>query len=258
MAEGSTPRRRRFVALALGLFVVVVGPRLPLRSALLALGLKTRADVTRAFLLTKLERPSTGHVVYLLGTTHDRLFFDDDFSIWHIKSALTSLDVDKVLVEVLADDLDAGRTGDGPVEMPFVVGVARARGLRVAGIDARWDDGWRARQDAMFARVHAELADTRAAVVVCGYLHLRAFRGQLRDVGFVDAAWTTDDAEAALSRPVPRTLSPGFRTALRDSLERALRGAAGHEPFAGAAPTWFVDVRRRVLSAVERIPEDPA
>jgi hypothetical protein len=57
---------------------------------------------------------------------------------------------------------------------------------------------------------------------------------------------------------VPRTLPPGFRAALRESLERTLRGAAGHEPIAGAASTWFVDVRRRVLTSVDSIPEDPA
>ena len=237
--------------------VVVALPRLPVRTVLLALGLKARADVTRGFLLTKLERPSTRQVVYLLGTTHDRLFVDDDYSIWHVKSALDALDVDAAFVEVLPDDLRAGRAGDAPVEMPFVVGVARARGLRVVGIDARWDDGWRARQETMFARIAEALPDTRAAVVVCGYMHVRAFRNELREVGFVDAAWTTDDAEGAFSHDVERVLPAGFRSALVDSVARARAGRAGGEPFAGAAPTWFVDVRERVLASVAAVPESP-
>jgi hypothetical protein len=254
-------RRRRWWQLGVVAAVCVtvggaVFARLPLRSVLLAIGVKARVDVARGFLLTKLVHPETGQVVYLLGTTHDRLFDDAAYSIWHVKSALTSLDVDTALVEVLPEDMQGGRVGDGPVEMPFVVGVAREKGLRVAGIDARWDDGWRARQDTMSRRVREGLAGARAAVVVCGYMHLRGFRADLlHDAGFVDAPWTTSDAKGAFGHDVVHVLPAGFRAALRDSIVRARVGRAGIDPFTGTPSTWFVDVRERVLASVAGLDE---
>jgi len=257
MREFVRRRRRALVVMGAAGLAAIVGSRLPLRSALLALGLKTRVDVTRGFLLLRLVHPATGQDLFLLGTTHHRLFFDGDYSLWHVKAALQCLDVDAALVEVLPEDLAAGREADGPVEMPFVIGVARARGLAVHGIDARWNDGWRARQDRMFASLQAAVVGVRAAVVVCGYLHLRAFREQLLGAGFRDASWGPADAEACFAGDVARTLPRGFRAAVQASLDRARQGRAGHEPFAGAGTDWFVDVRQRVLAAVATVAEDP-
>ncbi len=235
----------------------MVATRLPWRAALAALGWARGGYVDRSALLLRLVHPATGQEIFLLGTTHHHLFFDDNYSLWHVKAALLCLDVEAALVEVLPEDLAAGREADGPVEMPFVTGVARARGLAVHGIDARWDDGWRARQDRMFARLQAAVVGVRAAVVVGGYMHHRALRDQLLGAGFRDAAWGPVDAEACFTRHVTRTLPRGFRAALQASIVRARQGNAGHEPFAGADPGWFVDVRERVFDVVAGVAEDP-
>ncbi len=255
----SAPRRRWLVGAGVVASVAVVGHHyLSMRTVLLALGLRGSSARTRGHLLTKHVQPTTGQVVFLLGTTHHRLFFEDDYSIWHVKSALQTLAVDTALVELLPEDLAGDRVGDGPVEMPFVVGVARERGLLVRAIDARWDGGWAARQDAMFALLTEGRSDRRAIVVVCGYMHLRGIRQRLlEDAGFVDAAWSIGDAEAAFSAPVERVLPRGFREALRASIARARQGRAGAEPFRGADPDWFITVRERVLSAADQLAERP-
>jgi hypothetical protein len=89
-------------------------------------------------------------------------------------------------------------------------------------------------------------------------MHLRGIRQRLlEDAGFVDAAWSIGDAEAAFSAPVERVLPRGFREALRASIARARQGRAGAEPFRGADPDWFITVRERVLSAAGQLAERP-
>lgn len=254
---------RRLLGAAVFLFcgaaAVVAADPLALRPLWTVLRIKVAPHTARTEHLVRLRDPATGQTIVILGTTHHHLFTDDDFSIWHVKAAALHLGVDTLLLEMLPD----ASSGDGPVEMPFLRALADQHRVPVCGIDASWDAGWRARQQAMFQHVLAALrpaplgaADDalpapRSALLVSGYLHTAAFRQQLEGAGFVTEPWSDVDKQRLLAQPVERALPPGFREALQESLERKQEATPP-----GAAEPWEVTVRRRVLAATASLPVD--
>jgi hypothetical protein len=246
------PRLRRLVAVVVGVVVVAgtaaaASGRLPLRPLLTFLQFKINPTKARVQHLVQLQNPVTGQVVFLAGTTHQYHYDDPAYSIWHVKSIVTGLQVEKVLVESMPDAVAEGRYGEGPVEMPFITLAAIEAGIAVAGMDAGWDGGWRGRQDKMFQNVQREMVGHKRVLITSGFMHVRQFEEQLTEAGFQVVPWSEHERQAIFARHVDETWPRGLADALRSAITRAHNGQMQTDPSRSADVTWFIEVRRQVL-----------
>ncbi len=239
-----------------GLAAFVAGAwsgRIPVRPLLTFLQFRLRPDKVRTQQLLKLHNKTSDQTVFLLGTTHQYHYEDDDYSIWHVKAVVTGVGADAVFIEMMADAVDApdqSRWGEGPVEMPFIAFAAKEAGLPVFGVDHGWDGGWRGRQDGMYAQVKARLPAYKTALITSGFMHVSQFQRQLEEDGFVVVDWSDDDKRAVVDRDVKKTWPPGLEQALVAAIARAKAGEMSTDPERQADMKWFVEVREMVLKKI--------
>ncbi len=246
---------RRIALGAALLFVgaVVAGAasgRLPVRGLLTFIQFRLRPDKVRTQQLVQLRHPTTQQVVFLVGTTHQYHYEDPAYSIWHVKAAVTGLGADTVFIEMMRDAVDAGRWGEGPVEMPFVAYCAKEAGLRVFGVDSGWDGGWQGRQGRMFEQVKRDLPASKRAVITAGFMHVQQFQRQLEEEGFVVVDWSDEAKRAVTDREVSRTWPPGLKEALENAIARARAGQLDTDPDRAADVDWFIQIRQQVLAQI--------
>lgn len=254
-------RRKILIGLGAGLGAVgVVGILgwkniIPIRPVFTFLKFKLNISRARVEHLVRLRHPETGQVVFLLGTTHHYHYDDPAYSIWHVKAAVTGLDVDTVFLEMMADAVAEGRLGEGPMEMPFIATAAKEAGITIFGVDSGWDNGWRGRQDRMFAQVQEHLGETKRCLVTAGFMHTRHYQEQFEGIGFVAEKWSDDEKTAVLDRPLPKTWPAGFRDVVEASIARARAGQLDTDPSRAANVDWFIEIREQVL---KKVPPHPA
>ncbi len=248
-------RRRRVLlgVVLVGLAGFVAGAwsgRIPVRPLLTFLQFKIRPDKVRTQQLLQLKNPTTNQTVYLLGTTHQYHYEDPAYSIWHVKAAVTGLQLDSVFIEMMKDAVDEGRWGEGPVEMPFIAYTAKEAGLHVHGVDSGWDGGWQGRQDRMYQQVKAELPSTKRALIAAGFMHVAQFQRQLEDDGFVVVDWPDDEKRKVTDRDVEKKWPAGLVAGLEAAIARARAGKLDTDPGRAADVGWFVEVREGVLKKI--------
>ena len=250
-------RLRRMALVVLGLVAagVVVGAasgRLPIRPLFTFLQFKLSPGTARLQHLVQLREPSTGREVFLVGTTHQYHYEDDDWSIWHLKAVVQHLHVDTLLIEMMADAVNDGRVGEGPVEMPFFATLGAELGLRVVGIDSGWDGGWQGRQDRMFQHVQAALAaspSSKRVIVASGMMHVRPFADQFTAAGYQVVPWSEADRRAVSDdADVEKAWPKGLAPALRSAIERARAGNLDTDPQRAADASWFIQIREQILT----------
>jgi hypothetical protein len=200
-------------------------------------------DEGRSQALTVLRQGE--HEVWLLGTTHDRLFDSERFSIWDVKRVLEAAEPKQVLAEILPADVDTN-PGGGPVEMACVALWAKARGASVVGIDAHWRDGWGTRHNRMVEQVtHAVLSSSDKQLVVAGYGHVPSFVQALEAQGFGVVSVAQPDV---FERSVQETVPDGYSEALKHAAELADNGTT---PFRNDDDkTYYATVRRKIASRI--------
>jgi hypothetical protein len=211
---------------------------------------RLRPDKLRTQQLIQLRNPTTKQTVFLLGTTHQYHYEDDDYSIWHVKAVVTGTGVDTVFIEMMKDAVDDGRWGEGPVEMPFIAWAAKEAGIAVHGVDSGWNGGWRGRQDRMYAQVQAELPKTKRALIAAGFMHVAQFQRQLEADGFLAVPWSDEEKRAIVDAPVTKTWPPGLEQSLVDAISRARAGQMETDPERQADMKWFIEVREQVLKKI--------
>ncbi len=227
----------------------VVSGRIPLRPLISFAKFRLWPDRLRVEQLVKLRHPQTEKTVILLGTTHQYHYEEAAYSIWHVKAVVTGVGADTACIEMMADAVDGGRWGEGPVEMPFIAFAAKEAGLDVVGIDSGWDGGWQGRQARMYEQVKARLAlpQTKTALVTSGFMHVSHFQRQFEEDGYVLVPWSDAEKLAITDRAIPHTWPPGLKEALESAIARAKAGEVPTDPDRKADFEWFVKVREMVL-----------
>ena len=244
--------------IALGVVAVVVAGvvagavsgRLPVRGLLTFVQFRLRPDKVRTQQLVQLKHPTTQQVVFLVGTTHQYHYEDPAYSIWHVKAAITGVGADTVFIEMMRDAVEAGRLGEGPVEMPFIALAAKEAGMRVFGVDAHWNGGWQGRQSKMYEQVQRDLPTSKRAVITSGFMHVQQFQRQLEGDGFVVVDWSDEAKRAVTDRKVDETWPPGLKAALESAIARAEAGQMDTDPERAADVEWFIKIRRQILARI--------
>ena len=247
-------RLRRIALVVFGLVAagVVVGGvtgKLPLRPVLTFLQFKLNPGKARVEHLVHLRHPTTAQDVFLVGTTHHFHYEDAAWSVWHLKATVEHLQVDTLLIEMMADAIVEGRVGEGPVEMPFFATLGAEMGLKVVGVDSGWEGGWQGRQARMFEQVQAALPSTKRSIIASGMMHVRPFQEQLTAAGFEVQPWSEDERRAvtddsSFDKSWPKGLAP----ALRASIVKARSGTMDTDPERAADVGWFVQIREQILT----------
>lgn len=224
--------------------------RIPVRPLLTFLQFRIRPDKVRTTQLVQMRNPVNDQRVFLIGTTHQYHYEDDDYSIWHVKALVTGVSADTVFIEMMADAVDNDRWGEGPVEMPFIAYAAKEAGIAVHGVDSGWDGGWQGRQARMYAQVKQHLPESKRAVIAAGFMHTSQYQRQLEEDGWVVVDWSDADKRAIVERDIQKTWPPGLEQALVDAIARAKAGQMETDPERQADMKWFVEVREMVLKKI--------
>jgi len=126
---------------------------------------------------------------YLLGTIHDDHLSTPEFTLVHLKAAITNLRPQLLLVESRPEQIASGVLGDGPVEMPFAALSARELGIAVDGIDwwqrtegARRTD--ESRDDRMYGHLKERIPSTGTVLVLVGFSHVGELADRLQKDGY--------------------------------------------------------------------------
>ena len=143
----------------------------------------------------------TGQEVYLLGTIHGSHLTTKDYSLLHLQAVLEHLEPDFLLVESRPEELARDNWGDGPIEMPFSALTARARGIKVEGMDWWVMDGTHQinseeREDRMFQNILASLPGHQRILVLTGFSHVEGFRRRFLAKSYHETAFSSAEKRA--------------------------------------------------------------
>jgi hypothetical protein len=237
---------------------VVVGAVPELRTFLLY----RLAPETARDLGFRVMRRDNGPAVHLLGTIHGDHLTTPAFGLEHLEAVIRNLNPSKLLLEMRPDQVAAGNVGDGPVEMPVSLLVARELGIPVDGLDW-WErhDGARrtndTRDDHMVANLLERLPISGVTLVLVGFSHVPEFVTRLGQAGFQEVALDTQEkAKLFTTGGRPWRFPPGTGEVMAGRIARD-EDALSRE----TDPAWaerlrqVVAVRRAFLREVDRVGE---
>lgn len=202
--------------------------------------------------------------VYLLGTIHGRHLTTEEYSLAHLKAAITRLEPDFVLVEARPEEIARGRWGDGPIEMPFSALTARAAGITVDGID--WwqlsetegrstDDE---RDDRIYEHLKSKLPVKGVVLVLIGFSHIPELVDRLEDDGFEESDFDKTQLFELVDEPFayPAGMSAAISQRIADAEAEA--DSEGRSKGAADQLRALAADRKRFLKEVQSIGEYPA
>jgi len=175
----------------------------------------------------RLKGPKS-ELIYLLGTVHERHFHaDGGYPYSEIKSALTAIEPDLLLVEIRPDSINQGFWGEGPPEMPYAVAIANELKIPVRGIDFWRRDyspmrDFDERENKMSELIVGALGESNTTLILTGYSHISGLRHRLlAQQGFsVDNSFGSSEKLAIFSRAESELIPQNFFDAVSKAIER--------------------------------------
>ncbi len=243
---GAGSPRRRFIAGAGLLAVFVLLAVVPWSE--LASFLQFQLAPERAKLAHVVRFRQASHEdreLVLVGSAHYlHIEAGGGYPLWELKSLMTALRPTRVFVEIRPESIQAGRWGEGPVEMPFCAHAARDQGIPVYGIDD-WAQPMAKREHNMVQELTRNLGAGLNLTFV-GFSHVEGFSELLLDQGFEPVEWEDGQPGEAFSTQVDERYPSG----LRESYQAAITAVEeGTSPFDAG---WAEKRRGFVSSWAER------
>ena len=161
--------------------------------------------------------------IIIVGTVHYLHLKCRQYPLWDLKSVIYSVQPDLVLVEMRSSSIHSGDLGEGPIEMPFCMFVAREIGIEVRGIDD-WCTAPSRREDNICANLISEAACAHRTLVFVGYSHVYGLVRRLLARGYRKMQLSRKSMYGLLKKPVAHSFPNGLAGAYRAAAEAAMNG----------------------------------